>query len=43
MASVTFSHGMNINIVFEQSDKEMSRFVLGELGMPFVRPEDTDR
>ena len=43
MASVTFSHGMNINIVFEQSDKEMSRFVLDELGMPFVRPEDSDR
>lgn len=39
MAKVTFTHGMNINMVFEHSNPEMSRFVLQELGMPFVRPE----
>jgi large subunit ribosomal protein L5 len=42
MANVVFSHGMNINIVFEKSTPEMSRFVLTELGMPFVRDEDAD-
>jgi large subunit ribosomal protein L5 len=40
MANVTFNHGMNINIVFENSNPEMSRFVLKELGLPFVRKED---
>jgi large subunit ribosomal protein L5 len=37
MASVTFTHGMHINVVFENSNPEMSKFVLEELGMPFVR------
>ncbi|MHC5024281.1 MAG: 50S ribosomal protein L5 [Planctomycetota bacterium] len=37
MAQVTFTHGMNINLVFENSNPRMSRFVLQELGMPFVR------
>ncbi len=39
MANVTFNHGMHINVVFENSTPEMSKFVLRELGMPFVRPE----
>ena len=39
MANVNFTHGMNINIVFEKSTPEMSKFVLSELGMPFVRKE----
>jgi len=39
MAAVNHSHGMNINIVFSNSDPKMSRMVLAELGMPFVRPE----
>lgn len=39
MANVNFSHGMHITVVFENSTPEMSRFVLRELGMPFVRPE----
>ena len=39
MAHVNFTHGMNINIVFEKSTPEMSKFVLSELGMPFVRKE----
>ncbi len=36
MANVTFTHGMHINIVFERSSREMSRFALQELGTPFV-------
>ena len=39
MAKVSFSHGMNINIVLENSNPEKSRFVLQELGMPFVKKE----
>jgi len=39
MANVNFLHGMHINIVFENSNPKMSRFVLQEMGMPFVRPE----
>ena len=40
MAHVNFSHGMNINIVFERSTPEVSRFVLGELGFPFARKDE---
>ncbi len=40
MSNVNFTHGMNINIVFENSSPEISRFVLSELGMPFVRHDD---
>ncbi len=39
MARVTFTHGMNINLVFRNSDPERSRFVLRELGMPFRRED----
>jgi large subunit ribosomal protein L5 len=38
-ANITFSHGMHINLVFENSTPEMSKFILGELGLPFVRAE----
>lgn len=38
-ANITFSHGMHINLVFENSTPEMSKFILRELGMPFVRRE----
>ncbi|MFI4881533.1 MAG: 50S ribosomal protein L5 [Phycisphaerales bacterium JB064] len=38
MANVTFTHGMNINFVFRNSDKAMSRAVLESLGMPFRKP-----
>ena len=31
---------MNITIVIERSNPEKSRFVLTELGMPFVRREE---
>jgi len=41
MSTVNFTHGMNINIVFENSNPEISRFLLSELGMPFVRHDDT--
>lgn len=37
MAEAEFTHGMNINLTFENSDKEKSLFVLDELGMPFTK------
>ncbi|MDA1007960.1 MAG: 50S ribosomal protein L5 [Planctomycetota bacterium] len=40
MASATFNHGMNINIVFGKSDPSKSRLALAEMGMPFEKPED---
>ena len=43
MAEVTFTHGMNINLVFSNSNPELSRFVLEQLGMPFRREEKTTR
>ena len=39
-AKISFAHGMHINMVFERSNPDMSRFVLKELGMPFVRAEE---
>jgi large subunit ribosomal protein L5 len=39
MGKATHVHGMNINIVFRNSDPERSRFVLEELGMPFRKKE----
>lgn len=38
MGKVSFTHGMNINIVFRNSTPERSRFVLEALDMPFVKP-----
>jgi large subunit ribosomal protein L5 len=40
MANVTFTHGMNINLVFRNSDPEKSKFMLEGLGFPFRRDED---
>jgi large subunit ribosomal protein L5 len=40
MANVSHTHGMNVNIIFENSNPKISRFLLAELGMPFVRPEN---
>jgi large subunit ribosomal protein L5 len=40
MAEQTFTHGMNINVTFRNSSPKMSKFVLGELGMPFVKREE---
>ncbi len=39
MAEQTFTHGMNINFSFRNSDAKKSRFVLAELGMPFRKAE----
>jgi len=39
MGRVNFSHGMNINLVFNNSNAEVSRFVLEELGIPFRKQE----
>jgi hypothetical protein len=39
MANVTFTHGMNINIVFAEFQPGDEPFILQELGMPFVRKE----
>ena len=41
MAKVNFNHGMHINVVFENSTPDMSRFVLKELGLPFVRKDES--
>jgi large subunit ribosomal protein L5 len=40
MAEVNFTHGMNINLVFEDSKPELSKFVLEKFGMPFERDEE---
>ncbi|MEX2673104.1 MAG: 50S ribosomal protein L5 [Phycisphaeraceae bacterium] len=40
MAEAKYSHGMNFNIVFRNSDAEKSRFVLREMGVPFKRDDD---
>ena len=40
MAESKYTHGMNINMVFANSDPAKSRFVLQELGVPFRRPEE---
>ncbi|MFM1822624.1 MAG: ribosomal protein [Planctomycetota bacterium] len=43
MANATITHGMHITFVFENSDPKMSRFILAELGMPFVKPEERSK
>ena len=40
MGKTNFIHGMNINVVFSNSNAEMSRFALAQLGMPFRKPEE---
>ncbi|GIK18154.1 MAG: 50S ribosomal protein L5 [Leptolyngbya sp. PLA2] len=37
MAEAQFTHGMNINFSFSNSDPEKSLFVLEQLGMPFQK------
>jgi large subunit ribosomal protein L5 len=39
MGQQTFVHGMHINIVFKNSNPDLSRKVLEQLGMPFRKPE----
>lgn len=38
MAEQGFTHGMNINFSFSNSNPELSKFVLTELGLPFKKP-----
>ncbi len=40
MTKTNIQHGMHVNIVFRNSNPEISRFVLQELGFPFKRPEE---
>ncbi|QYU66563.1 50S ribosomal protein L5 [Leptolyngbya sp. 15MV] len=40
MAEVQFTHGMNINFTFRNSNPELSRFVLEQMGFPFAKPEE---
>lgn len=40
MAEATFTHGMNINMSFANSNPERSQFVLEKLGMPFTKPDE---
>ncbi len=40
MAEVQYTHGLNINIVFRNSDPEKTRFILTEMGFPFERSEE---
>ncbi|MBX3365238.1 MAG: 50S ribosomal protein L5 [Phycisphaeraceae bacterium] len=37
MAEAEFTHGMNINLTFRNSSKQLSEFVLEQLGMPFTK------
>jgi large subunit ribosomal protein L5 len=39
MAEAQFTHGMNINFVFRNSNAKLSKFVLEQMGMPFVKPD----
>ncbi len=40
MAEVNFTHGMNINLSFANSNPELSAFMLEELGMPFTKIDE---
>ncbi|MGE0724836.1 MAG: 50S ribosomal protein L5 [Alphaproteobacteria bacterium] len=40
MAEVNFTHGMNINFCFKNSNADKSFFVLEQLGFPFAKPEE---
>lgn len=43
MAEVTFTHGMNINFSFSNSNRDKSEFVLESLGMPFTKDEENNK
>ncbi len=43
MTSCDFIHGMNIQIIFKNSGKAKSIFVLQDLGIPFEKKEDKKR
>lgn len=39
MADAQFTHGMNINVCFANSNPKLSKYVLEQLGMPFRKPD----
>ena len=39
MANAQFTHGMNVTLVFNNSNDDKSRLVLRELGVPFHKPD----
>jgi large subunit ribosomal protein L5 len=39
MVDAAFTHGMNINMCVRNSSPALSRFVLEQLGLPFVKPD----
>ena len=39
MTNAQFTHGMNINLVFRNSNDEITRAALTEMGFPFVKPD----
>jgi large subunit ribosomal protein L5 len=40
MAEVQYAHGLNINIVLRNSDREKTKFILTQMGFPFERPDE---
>jgi large subunit ribosomal protein L5 len=40
MTNTNFTHGMNITLVFTNSDPEKSRFLLEKMGMPFRKKNE---
>lgn len=40
MTNAQFTHGMNISIIFKNSNDQMTRAALTEMGFPFVKPEN---
>ncbi|GAB4194102.1 MAG: 50S ribosomal protein L5 [Phycisphaeraceae bacterium] len=40
MANAQFTHGMNISLVFKNSNDEITRAALTELGFPFVKKQN---
>ena len=39
MTNAQFTHGMNINLIFKNSNDQITRAALTEMGFPFVKPE----
>jgi len=40
MANATYTHGMNITLVFKNSTNEITKASLKTMGFPFVKPDD---
>lgn len=39
MTTAQYTHGMNINLIFKNSNDEVTKVALSELGFPFVKPD----